>query len=270
MKLNYRDKIIAAFLIAIAIVLIGVFALIKPKAQTIKTNNEILAAKEVEKQQIEDKIAQIEPLKTQILTTYEDTNKIAEIFVPVKDVNDTRFLDEYMQKFADENEVTLLSVELGDSTVAPIAYYFKEARDDFQEVRQAADIDGSLQQAYDSSVAESSALTQRARESVIQTQYGVKINGTKENVWKYLEALKNFDKAANVNSVNIADYSFGKDAAEQANVQLPESEGGEGAEVQTSEGVVITDKSDVQLVITLYSVVDMPKPDVETVPSVAG
>ena len=36
MKLNYRDKVILAIVLAVAIILAGFFALIKPKRQAIK------------------------------------------------------------------------------------------------------------------------------------------------------------------------------------------------------------------------------------------
>lgn len=271
MKLNYRDKIIAAFLIAIAIVLVGVFALIKPKAQKIKANQTLLTERENEQQQIQDKIDQIEPLKSQILKTYDETNEIAKVFIPVDDVRTRRYLDQYMQKFADENQVTIKSVELSSSKVSPITYYYSDADNSLAEARKAADIDGSLQKAYDEQARESVSLAQRAKENIVQTQYGVNINGTKANIWKYLKALENFDKAAYVNSVGFSDYSFGKDAAEQANVSLPEAKEGEdnpeGNSVQTGDGHTITDKSDVRIVITLYSVYNMVKPDVDTVPA---
>lgn len=268
MKLNYRDKIIAAFLIAIAIFLIGFFALVKPKAQKIKTNNETLAAREATKAEIEEKINQIKPLQNQIMQTYEDTNKLAEIFVPVDEVTRVRYLDMYMQKFADENHVKLKNVELSSSSVAPINYYFSETKDDLGDARKAADIDGSLQGQYDAEHIESTVLSQRAKESVVQTQYGVIVNGTKANVWKYLKALKEFDKALTVNSVNFVDYSFGKDSAEAANVNFPENgNDDEGNTIDLGDGKTITDKSDVQIVITLYSVYEMAKPDVETAPA---
>lgn len=268
MKLNYRDKIIAAFLIAIAVVLMGVFLLIKPKAEKIKTNKATLTAREATKAEIEGKIEQIEPLQKQIMKTYEDTNTMAEVFVPIDDVTRVRYLDQYMQKFADETHVKLKNVELSASTVTPIAYYYTEDKDALSDARKAADIDGSLQTQYEEDHMESTVLSQRAKESIVQTQYGVLLNGTKENVWKYLKALKEFDKALTISSVNFNDYSFGKDAAEAANVQLPENgDEDEGVAVETGKGETITDKSDVQIVITLYSVYDMAKPDVETVPA---
>ena len=268
MKLNYRDKIIAAFLIAIAIFAMSFFALIKPKYKDIKAHEKTLSEVKKTKQEIKDKIDKIPKLQETIISTQEDTNAIADKFVPVKEVQDPVAIDKYMQKFAEDCHVKIKSAELSKSKVSPISYYYGDFSDSINDMRKSADIDGSLTKEYEKSLAEQNALSQRAKESVIQTQYGINVSGTKANIWKYLEALKKFDKYVQVNSVNISDYTFGKKAAEDANVSYPESE--EETTFTVGEGTEMKNTSDVRIVVTLYSVFEMPKPDVETVPAAEG
>ncbi len=268
MKLNYRDKIIAAILIAITILLIGYFALIKPKYKDIQTHQKNL--KEVQKTQDEIKaqIAEIPDLKNAILKLYEDTSVITAKFVPIADVQNQIYIDKYMQKFADDCKVKLLSVELKEAKLTPIEYYYNTVSDNFGDMRKAADVDGSLAKQYAEQTAESKAVSQRAKESIMQTQYGISIHGTQKCVWAYLEALKNFDKTLTVDSVTMGDGSFGKNEAEALNVSLPDSkEADEETTVDAGENKKISNATDVRIVVTLYSVYEMAKPNVEDVSS---
>ena len=265
MKLNYRDKIIAAFLIAIAICAITFFAVIRPKYKKIKANEKTLSEVQEKKKKIDDQIAEIPGLKKAIIKIKEDTNEIAQNFVPVDAVSDPLAVDEYMQKFADECHVKLRSVESGKTKLAAVSYYYADNSDKINDLRKAADANGSLEEEYNSYLAEQKALSQRAKESIIQAQYGVNIEGTRANVWKYLEALKSFDKNLLVNSVNISDYSFGKDACEKANVPYPESD--EEASVPIGDDKELKNTSNVKIVVTLYSVFEMPEPNVDSVPA---
>ena len=69
-----------------------------------------------------------------------------------------------------------------------------------------------------------------------------------------------------VSSLNFNDYTFGEKAAKDAGVSLPESKEGEEVSVQAGDKT-ITNKSEATFVVTLYSVYEMPQPDVDTVPS---
>ncbi len=266
MKLNYRDKIIAAVLIALAIFAIFFFALIKPKRKDIKAHEKTLSEVKKTKADIESKIKEIPGLQEAILSLYDKTSDITKNFIPVDQVKDTLVVDKFMQKFADDSMVRLKTVTLQNAKVAPIDYYYKDNKDSLDEMRTAADIDGSLASDYNATLEEQNALSQRAKENVIQSQYGITIEGTKFNTWKYLEALKNFDKNLVVNSVSIGDYTFGKSEAEKANITLPETENGEEFSVRVGDQE-IKNTSTTTIIVTLYSVYEMSKPDVETVPS---
>ena len=263
MKLNYRDKIIAGVLLAIIILLVGFFVPVKNQIKKNKADKATLAERQEVKADYEKKIAQIPKLQESIRSIYNSAKDTTKIFVPVEDVENQILVDKYLQKCADDCHVRILNLDLKEATVSPIDYYFLDKQDKFNSIRSQADINGNLQAEYDASVAGSVALSQRAKENVIKNQYGLKIIGTKKNIWKYLEAIKKIDSAVVINSVNISDFTFGKDAAKKAGTQMPDSPE-DGAEVSVQvEGKEIKNTSDVQIVISIYSVIEMEEPDVE-------
>lgn len=263
MKFNYRDKIIAGVLLAIVILLVGFFVPIKNMNAKNKTDKKTLADKQKIKTEYETKIAQIPSIQESIKSIYNEANDASEVFVPLEDIKNQVEVDKYMQKYADECKVKISNLDLGASAIAPLDYYFSSVQDTFGKLREQADINGNLSKEYAESVAESTALSQRAKENVIRTQYAMSVSGTKQNIWKYLEAIKKFDKAVVINSVNLKDSSFGKNAAEDAGVQLPESKDGEEVSVTADNGT-ITNVTDATIIMSLYSVIRMEEPNVES------
>ena len=262
MKFNYRDKIIAGVLLAIIILLVGFFVPVKNQIKQNKKDKATLAERQETKAEYEKLIAQIPSLQESIRSVYSEASEVTKIFVPVADIDDQIKLDKYMQKYADECKLKVKNLEVRESSIAPINYYYQQTNDKFGALRGEADINGTFQQAYDAAVAGEVAVAQRAQENVIISQYAIKVNGTKANVWKYLEEIKKNDKALVINSVNLSDYTFGKDAAKQAGVELPDAPDGAEVTVQAGENQ-IKNTSDAQIVVTLYSVIEMEEPDVE-------
>jgi|GEM_PF-393370 len=299
MKLAYREKIILAVFIAIAILFVGFLWLVKPKTQKLNDNKLKLEELQEQKEEVDRKIAQIKPLQEKIKEIYDDTNKITEIFVPINDVNHPIKLDKVLQQYADENNVKILALEVEAPEVEDLDYYYHESDDPGKDLREQADINGNLQEQYDGEHAEEVSLSERQVEELYQTKYGVRVNGTKEDIWNYLKAIKEYNKALLVNEVSISDYSFGKDAIEElqkkgqqiveAVAPQPEETPAEGEgeqpaeegqevpaeqpEAQTSvtiDGQEITNTSDAKIVITAYSIYAMPEPDTETIPPAAN
>ena len=62
-----------------------------------------------------------------------------------------------------------------------------------------------------------------------------------------MDAIKGIDDAVIINSVTIGDYTFGEDLSDEEKAALGEDQ----------------DKSDVQFILTLYSVYDMAKPNTD-------
>lgn len=300
MKLNYREKIILGVFLAVAI-MFGIFiGLVKPKTKTLKANETKRDELIDQRDEIQRKIDQIPVLKEKINNIYEETVKISEIFVPMADIDTSIELDKALQKYADENNVKIVSLNAGKPSVATLGYYYSKDEDFAKELRKEADLNDALLNEYNENHAEEIALSERKAESLIQTKYGIRVVGTKEDIWNYLKAIEDIDKAVVINQVNIADYTFGKEAmekAQQAGAQIVEAAApeeqeapaeGEAAEeaekpeekpeeeqeaapqkpvsVITADGEEISNVSNVDIVISLYSVYNMPKPDTDYIP----
>lgn len=289
MKLNYRDKIILGIVLAVIILIAGFVGLIKPKNEEIKTDEATLTTKQEEQADLEARIAKIQPLKDDIDQVYEDTAKLTSDFIPLSDINNTDKLDQYMKHYAEESGVRIDNLEVSQPKEFSLDYYYTDQTILASDMVNMADLNGDYEKAQNDILAESTALSQRNVETVIQTQYGIRVTGTKEALWKYLKAVEELKKTMMVNQVSISDYSFGADSAEETSSQTPTPENTDEqnptenseqpadenqtpetntdtpAPAQAPEVLTIddADTSSIQIVISLYSVYDMPKPNTE-------
>lgn len=303
MKLNYRDKVILGILLAVVIAIAGFVGLIKPKNEEIKEDEALLIEKQEEQADLEARIARIEPLKNNIDDTYEETSKLIEDFIPLSEIDTAMEVDQYMQHYAEECGVRIDNLEISANKESTIDYYYLESDGmPSQSMRDLADLNGDYAEQDAKDNAESNSLSQRNVETIIQSQYGVKVTGTKEALWNYLKAIEDLKKTVIVNQVRIEDYSFGADKLEKEggsvqtpveeettpdeNTDQPETNPDENADqpeeettpdenagtetetpepAQAPEALTIDDAntSSIQLVISLYSVYDMPKPNTE-------
>ncbi|MDE6425085.1 MAG: hypothetical protein K2K89_02980 [Ruminococcus sp.] len=298
MKLNYRDKVILGVLLAVVIAIAGFVGLIKPKNEEIKEDEALLVTKQEEQADLEARIAKIQPLKNNIDETYEETNKLIADFIPISEIDTAVEVDQYMQHYAEECGVRIDNLEITANRESAIDYYYLESEGlPSQDMRDMADLNGDYAKQDAKDNAESNALSQRNVENIIQAQYGVQVTGTKEAIWSYLKAIEELEKTIIVNQVRIEDYSFGADALEKEgitsrpsvdetpddetqpettdeNAEQPvettpdenagtESETPEPAQAPAALTIDDANTSSVQLVISLYSVYDMPKPNTE-------
>ncbi|MCM1314889.1 MAG: hypothetical protein NC205_02890 [Prevotella sp.] len=298
MKLNYRDKVILGVLLAVVIAIAGFVGLIKPKNEEIKEDEATLVIKQEEQADLEARIAKIQPLKNNIDETYEETNKLIADFIPISEIDTAVEVDQYMQHYAEECGVRIDNLEITANRESAIDYYYLESEGlPSQDMRDMADLNGDYAKQDAKDNAESNALSQRNVENIIQAQYGVQVTGTKEAIWSYLKAIEELEKTIIVNQVRIEDYSFGADALEKEgitsrpsvdetpddeeqpettdeNAEQPvettpdenagtESETPEPAQAPAALTIDDANTSSVQLVISLYSVYDMPKPNTE-------
>ncbi|MBQ8961861.1 MAG: hypothetical protein IJ071_11725 [Ruminococcus sp.] len=247
MKLNYREKVILGAVLAFIIILAGIFGLIKPKAQDIKDDKAALAAKQEEKEEVEKKIAEIEPLKKDIDNIYKETNDMVDDFVEYNDIYTPELLDQYMQEYAQECNVEVSTLNVGSLANGNMEYYFFTPTTLSEELFTSADVNGDQQTLREKKEAESTSLNQREKAQAMVAQYGISAKGKKEDIWAYMDAIKDIDDAVIINTVSISDYTFGEDLSDEEKAALGDDEG----------------KTDVQFVISLYSVYDMAKPNTD-------
>lgn len=245
MKLNYRDKVVLGILLAIIILVAGFFALIKPKMKEIKENNVTLAEREKDKAEIENKIAEIKPLQTDITTMYEETNEIVKVFIDDEKIDDARKVDQYMQHFAEDNKVKVKVLNTSDLSSGPLNYYYFSKVFPGDAILAQADLNGERLAEHLKQQEEALVLSARTNENVLQAQYSIQVEGEKENIWNYLKALEGQKETMIINSVNLANIEI-KEKKDQPEMTEEEKE---------------KNKPGAQIVITLYSLYELSEPD---------
>ncbi|MDE7363349.1 MAG: hypothetical protein K2N27_00450 [Ruminococcus sp.] len=247
MKLNYRDMVILGVLLALAILIAGFMLLVKPKNQEIKDNKETLAKLEEERDQINSKIAEIEPLKTNITDVYNETVKLTEDFVDYTDILDARKVDQYMQHFAEDCEVKIMNLSASDLNSGTLSYYYFTPTFVAEDQLTQADLNGEETAKNKAQKLESETLASRTQENVLSAQYTITVTAEeKDNLWEYMKALEEQDKTIIINSVALT------------NVEIKERD-----DLNTNQNDDEEVTPGANFVITLYSVYDLAKPDLE-------
>ncbi|MCI1268917.1 MAG: hypothetical protein LKG21_03340 [Ruminococcus sp.] len=256
MKLNYRDRIIAMVLIAIVILIGGFFGLIRPKSKDITESQAARTQKQEEWDALDQKIKQNPILEKAIMNTYEDSQKLVADFPAEQDF--AYQLDQYMQPIMDKCNLQVSDMEAGDSNTTTLNYYFVTPKVLDSALIDAADINGKKAEAANAKTDQNTVLSERTAETVISRQYGVTVKGTKQNLWKFLDEMKNLNKAIVIESVSINDYKF--NTPDEAKLEFDKATG-----LPTNADPTIVDEgySSITLVIDFYSVSAMEKPDVK-------
>ena len=242
MKLNYRDAVILGALLAVVILIAGFVGLVKPKNQDIKDDTALLETKESERAEVEDRIAQIEPLKKEITQIHDDTNAITANFVKPEEIMDAKLFDQYMQHFEEECDVKVKTLSAGELSTSTISFYYFTPSIVGEDLIAAADLNGEIQAEIDKEFEESNAVSQRNPQETFSAQYGISVTGKKENIWKYMQTIEEQDKTIIINSLTLPQI-FEKDS--------------DGKEFDESQDI------DVTFVVTVYSLYDLADPDLE-------
>lgn len=248
MKLNYREKVILGVLLALIICVAGYIGLIRTKSEQIKADKVTLEQKEGEKAEVDAKIAQIVPLTNEINDTYTETKKLTSDFVSYDKILNSTDVDQFMQKYADENEVKIYSLDVVGLTSAPIGYYYFTPEFPGEKMLESSDLNGGVMAGVNKDKAESVALAERTIEEALTSTYNIIVRGKKEAVWNFMKALEEQDETVIINSVNIEDYNFGVTEDENGN-EVPPADG--------------QDESSVTFNVSLYSVYEMAKPNTD-------
>ena len=250
MKLNYRDKIILGALVAIVILLAGFFTVIRSRKQDIQDNKATLETARQEKAEVEGKIAEIKPLQDDIQSLYKESSELSGDFVEYNDIYNPRKIDQYMQHFAEDCEVKVMSLQTADLSEGTLDYYYFKHELLGKDMLTQADLNGDMQAARDELTAEEDALKDRNQESVLTGKYTIQVKGTKENIWKYMQALEDQKETILIESVTLQDLYI-SEKLEDVKKALAAAEGKEDEEEATA-----------QIDISLYSVYDLAEPDV--------
>lgn len=244
MKLNYRDKVILGAVLALALLIAGFFLLIKPEIDDIGTNKDHLAELQAQEAQVADQIAEIPEIKDDIKAIYADSKTMSGPFLEYNSIYDSRKVDQYMQSFATESKVKILSLTPGDLSAGTLGYYYFEPVIVGEDMRTGVDINGSDAKYIAEQKAESESLADRTEEQVLSATYTVTLEGSKEDLWKYMETIESQPETIIINSIAFS------------NLQIKEIE--DEDEDEDDETLPTA-----QMTLTLYSVYEMNEPNVE-------
>lgn len=264
MKLTYRDKVILAIVLAVAIFAGGFFGLIKPKRQTIKDNQETLDTLETEKKEIEKKIRRIKDVAKKIDDEFEDTKSDTAIFVDVTEINETKKLDEFMYKYAEDSNVKVTELKTDPVTSSSLNYYYESYVELAGALRESADINGSLRKKVAEESADSNYISSRGVENIMSTRYGLTVEGTKKDIWDYLDRIENIKSAIIITSVSLdAVEEEDDDDDKKPTPKAPDGQNPQDEEKKDKSNKEWTDDTvlEASIVIQLYSVYEMEKPD---------
>lgn len=250
-NLTYRDKVILGVFLAVMILVATFFAIWKPKQDEIKSENKTLAAEQKKESEIRTKLKQISTLEDTITQYVNDTNKITKNFVDKDEVKNTVLLDEFMMHFANENEIRITNLALGDMSETTLNYYYITQKDIGSGLRDLADFTGDYQKETDEELAEQNQLTDRDKPSLLKTEYVFEAECTKKNLWTLMDVIESYDDAILITNVSYEKiYEEGE--------EKPEDE-------MTFEELNIAedDMVKVKMSISLYSVYDLKDPGYE-------
>lgn len=214
MKLNYRDKIILLVFVMLVIIIVFVAWPIKGTKDKIKVNEQTFASVSKVKEDYERRIAQIPVLEGRITKVYEEAAPLSDIFIePMESYK----RDQYMQKFFDENKAEVVgsySVPLSESTKLEYASYTPHVV--VYPILEAAEMnaEGSLFMEIDENRAKAlgRALDIKTIEAqdVESSQVVTSVKVKKEDLMKFLDAVKNASTGIRITQLSVADYTFGK------------------------------------------------------------
>ena len=266
MKLTYRDKVILAIVLAVAIFVGGFFGLIKPKRQAIKDNQATLDTLEKEKTEIERKIKRIKTVDENIHKAYDESKKNTAVFVDETKIEEPKLLDGFMQEYAENAHVKVTELKVDPLAQAALNYYYKPYVEVATALRENADINGSLRDKVAEESADSTYISSRGVENIMSTRYGITVEGTKKEIWAYLEEIENIDSAVLITSVALSKI----EEEEEDKKATPAGADGENPQQQEQEEKKDSDKAEnwedetlleANIVIQLYSVYEMEEPD---------
>lgn len=213
MKLSYRDKIIALVFSVVVIVLIFIFALIRPTINNISSDKSKLATSTAEADEIRAKIDEIPNIESKIQAAYKDGVDMADNFFIISDEDietlDTYKIDQYLQPFFDDNGLSIQdSVALNNSEAVTMEYYYYTPNVVTYPILEAADLNGTLADDIYKKIENSAVFSEKEVQEVQGMSVEYTVNATKEGLLNFLDQIEGIGKSVLVTNVEIDDYTF--------------------------------------------------------------
>ncbi|MBQ8926748.1 MAG: hypothetical protein IJ055_00550 [Oscillospiraceae bacterium] len=264
--MSYRDKMIILIITIIIILVGGFFALIRPRYNALINDTATLVTTQAEWEGLEAKINQIPVLQDTITTMYNEAKSTASMFVDAAygDANETYdtdkisyYMDQYIQPALDDSELEVSSIDLSAIGSEDVEYYYYTPNVLTYSLLETGDVNGNYaKEVNDEILRDSNYLTEKNVASMQVTTVTMTVEGTKESLMTFLDAIHSDKNAILVSECDIANYQFKED--EEVIVSVDE----EGNETRTVVGSNDEDgTSAMTLVVKFYNAKEIDEPD---------
>jgi hypothetical protein len=213
MKMSYRDRVILLVVIIIALVLCGIFLIVKPTTTKISTNKASLATAQAEVDRINGIIEQIPVLGETIESEYNESKSYAENFAEGRDPYEA---DQFIQEYLNSNSIEVSSFSVNEPTTEEISFYSYSPNVITYPLLEAADLNGDIAAETAEKLKTSTVFADLESQTVESYSVDIQFKGKKENILALLDSVKDIDENILINSVSIADYTFNADATDSS------------------------------------------------------
>lgn len=211
MKMSYRDRMILLIVIVIALILVGIFLIVKPTTTKITENKATLSTVEAEQDRINGIIEQIPKLEEAIKSEYNESKTFAENFTERRATYEA---EQFIQEYFNNNSVKMVSLTANESVAEPIEFYSYAPNVVTYPLLEAADLNGDIAIETAEKLKTSTVLTGLEAQEVEMYSLEIQFNGKKDNILKLIDDLKSVDKNIIITDLSIDDYTFGENATE--------------------------------------------------------
>lgn len=210
-KINYRDKIILLSFLVIAIWVLGIIFLIKPKNEELKANKSEYTTKKNQLESLEKQVDQIYEVQEHIVLTHADSTDKADSF---SDIRHNDELDEYVESTLlnlglDEkgNQIGLKvanTIAYGEANTSTLTYYYYTPSILTYPIYTAADLNGDFETESAEALAKSASISARAAQTIVSSTVTLAYEGTESEVLQFLDLVADSDEKVLLNSIDIS------------------------------------------------------------------
>ena len=293
MKLSNKEKIILAVFLAVVILAVGFFLLVKPEYDKIDGNKSSLQAAEDQLQSMYQVLAREETIDGEIQAAYDKANKFAPYFYDDLTILDA---DELTRQILADSNMSTKSLSIGDFTTSTLTVsdyidtivtyplkeysgYIPDTGIDFSQFSLEYDEEGNIKipdELKDVMKDYLNTLLTTQSQTIGSISVSLTVEGTRGDFLKFLDYIAGLEKATYIPSVSIS-YTDNT-AAQQPETPAVPAEGAEGedqAQQQPANGnneTQIGENSQVSvgITITYYCVKPMQEEQVTAPPEAEG
>ncbi len=215
MKLGYRDRIILLIVLVVVIFGIGIFVFIKPQWEDLSKNKDALKKAENDWNTQLAQFDDINVIRQNINTRYEEALKISEGFTDEMDsVELDKFLQDTFMNTAThkKNGVSLItSLTVSNETTSQMSYYYYTPDVVTYPLYEYADFDGSLALAALEKRFESIVLAARGAQTVGNGSSQLTLLIPRKDTMDLINAVHDYavknNDALLIQSISISDYA---------------------------------------------------------------